>query len=696
MGDSIAFAPQGLNTDYGAQLTSAEQSIEQGVKTGQTQRAADAFAGLDINDPASTNHALAALVKAGAVDQAGAVQSLGFSRYVIGQKTGAISGLDSLYGGSSDQTPEAAPPATANPTAPPPAPLTPAQQAHAQAVMGFAKDSVDDLLGIADPAERAQAAQEIRAKAVNLGVPPQAVDSAIGDLSDQALKSQSEHYGAWLDHPSFGGQGEGAPPALHATTRAWTHDPVSLANPDIQKELARLSIIGVNIDPMVKALQAGQGYTGVVEPGDSLAKLGRITDRASRNPINPAPGSRVFNADTGGEMVGGEANPAPASVVNVGPAETPLIVRPTAGTASLIPSGGPENSPGGGAASPGHPGYAPTVAAPGVIAAATAHPAQYLGGLLGAPVRVSSVERGPEHNAAVGGAPGSEHIPGNGHAIDFAVPAGMSHDQVAAKILASGIPFDQLIFEANGSAHIGWGNGAQRGQVLDRSHGQSAVPGAGGDGMIHGKMVSAPFHPPGTPPGAMATRAPDGSLSFVPGTVVGAEGQAGLAGAANANPQVQHAQSAITAYNSLKANAGAMTGPAAMAMLQAVSGVTGDSKAVLASFGLPQEWIGKVEGFGGKSPLTPAMRQQILDAGYSGVESVYGQAAAVNAQAAVRERNAGLTPGSTQAPLGSHPAQFYISAATLPPASQRVINKTYDGPNGPHVWTVHGWRAIRP
>lgn len=711
MGDSIAFAPTALNTDYGAALTSSEGAINAGVQSNQVQATRDAFAHLDVNDPESTNSALSALVKAGAVDQANAVQNLNFQRYVIGQKQGAISGLDQLYGPEggapggqpADSAPPAAAPAAAAPGGSPfgeaPAPMTPAQQAHAQAVMGFAKDSVDNLLEIKDPAQRAEAAQQIRAKAVNLGVPPQAVDAAIGDLSDQALTSQSEHYQAWLDHPSFGGQSEGPPPALHATTQSWASQEPSLADPRIQKELARLSIIGVNIDPMVKALQAGQGYTGVVAPGQSLAKLGQVTGRTPYAPVTTSPGENVVSPDTGGVI---NAHPLANTTVTAPMGTNIFTFNPNPGGGvggDGAPAGGGGAPAGGGAASPAHPGYNPSVPAESVIAAATAHPAQYLSGLLGTPVQVTSTDRSPAHNAAVGGAPGSEHIPGNGHAIDFMPPAGMSHDQVAQKILASGVPFDQLIFEKNGSGHIGWSNGAQqRGQVLDRS-GQAqapAAPASGGSGLqlaAQGQKVSGLFHPANSAPGQMATQNPDGSLNYAPETGVGPTGQAGLQGSAATNPQVQRAQTAVTAYNALRANAGQMTGPAALSMLQAVSGVAGSPADVVKAMGLPQEWLGKGSAFLGKGPLTPEMQQQVMDAGYHALTAAYGQAAEVNAQRAAIEQRSGLPAGSTQAPLPSAPHRYFISAATLPPPAQRVIGQVYDGPNGPHVWSAKGWQA---
>lgn len=81
--------------------------------------------------------------------------------------------------------------------------------------------------------------------------------------------------------------------------------------------------------------------------------------------------------------------------------------------------------------------------------------------------QITSGARSPAHNAAVGGVPTSEHVPGQGVAYDFIPPHGMSNGDAMARIQSSGIPFDQLIGEGN-HIHVGWrpGGSAGRGQVI--------------------------------------------------------------------------------------------------------------------------------------------------------------------------------------------------------------------------------------
>lgn len=93
----------------------------------------------------------------------------------------------------------------------------------------------------------------------------------------------------------------------------------------------------------------------------------------------------------------------------------------------------------------------------------TAHRLELVRAFLGnRAVRVSSAFRSPECNALVGGSSNSSHC--SGEAVDFTV-AGMTPREVATKIAASSLEFDQLILEGVSSAkpdgawvHIGYGD----------------------------------------------------------------------------------------------------------------------------------------------------------------------------------------------------------------------------------------------
>ena len=97
--------------------------------------------------------------------------------------------------------------------------------------------------------------------------------------------------------------------------------------------------------------------------------------------------------------------------------------------------------------------------------------------LVGGPIIVSSGYRGPALNRAIGGSTSSAHMVGL--AADFDRP-GLTPKQVAQKIAASKIPFDQLILEypdSGGWVHLGLSAGAPRRQVLTIKSGTGYMPG---------------------------------------------------------------------------------------------------------------------------------------------------------------------------------------------------------------------------
>jgi hypothetical protein len=73
-------------------------------------------------------------------------------------------------------------------------------------------------------------------------------------------------------------------------------------------------------------------------------------------------------------------------------------------------------------------------------------PRNYLNGIVGSPVTVTSGLRSPEHNAAVGGVPNSDHLTGN--AFDF-VPQDVSMNDAMSRVRASGAPIKQVLNEGN-------------------------------------------------------------------------------------------------------------------------------------------------------------------------------------------------------------------------------------------------------
>lgn len=71
------------------------------------------------------------------------------------------------------------------------------------------------------------------------------------------------------------------------------------------------------------------------------------------------------------------------------------------------------------------------------------------------PLLISSGYRSPALNAAAGGKPGSQHL--LGEAVDFTCPTYGTPEQIVRAILASSIPYDQVIQEFGRWVHISFG-----------------------------------------------------------------------------------------------------------------------------------------------------------------------------------------------------------------------------------------------
>ena len=95
--------------------------------------------------------------------------------------------------------------------------------------------------------------------------------------------------------------------------------------------------------------------------------------------------------------------------------------------------------------------------------------------LLGVPILVSSGYRSPALNKTVGGSKTSAHM--QGLAADFTAPGFGTVLQVARKISASKIAYDQLIYEFGSWVHIGLSTGPPRRQNLSIFTGTGYLPG---------------------------------------------------------------------------------------------------------------------------------------------------------------------------------------------------------------------------
>jgi hypothetical protein len=133
----------------------------------------------------------------------------------------------------------------------------------------------------------------------------------------------------------------------------------------------------------------------------------------------------------------------------------PLPQPQGAGIMAPPPPQPPPQQAGGAAGGPSPSGGGPS------LPQMQAGPQQVFSKIIGSPVQISSAKRSPEHNAAVGGSPTSEHLQGT--AWDIVVPGGRNAAAIQ-KLVAAGFPFDQIIDEGS-HVHVGIG-GKMRGEVI--------------------------------------------------------------------------------------------------------------------------------------------------------------------------------------------------------------------------------------
>ena len=81
-------------------------------------------------------------------------------------------------------------------------------------------------------------------------------------------------------------------------------------------------------------------------------------------------------------------------------------------------------------------------------------------------IHVSSWYRCPKLNAAVGSKPTSAHL--TGWAVDFTCPTFGKPDRIVTRLLASKVPFDQVIHEFDSWVHISFNGTRKQALVIDK------------------------------------------------------------------------------------------------------------------------------------------------------------------------------------------------------------------------------------
>lgn len=249
------------------------QNALQGLDLRQRQGAQNALQHLDISDPGSVNNALTGLLKSGMIDQAKSLTDLAMTRGVNSSSLPVIQ--DAL--GMARQKLQAADQSS-----------TPQEQPQQQAadpqglhdrLMGEAADATGALLAIKDPTERATAANAVRQKFIQEGIPQANVDEVLGDLSDQGLAA----------HQKFFQDAAAGTPSPHPTSFAASRqqypDAFSAHNPGGQQAEATLN--GPFADPLIQGIMSK--YVADVSPGvnQAIAITGPERSAAASAPYTP-------------------------------------------------------------------------------------------------------------------------------------------------------------------------------------------------------------------------------------------------------------------------------------------------------------------------------------------------------------------------------------------------------------------------
>lgn len=344
MGDSIN-VDWGLAQDQANATGSMPQTMQQsalaGYQLGEKQAERTALNGMDVNDPSSVANATSGLVRAGNLEAAKGLSDLGYSRDIWNQYMGKDAPLAKFMARHKDEPdvqaassaasapPQAtalsgmegpAPAAPQGAPAPGGAPAAPGNfnfdPQHAYDSMNMAAHAAHELMQM-PPDKRYDAATDtspgsIRDSFAKRGLPPQAIDAALDDLSDGGLQEKRDHYSQIADtlarnpgvkaarkpgqvapvetgpngettvnvvgspptgNPppaavappaaqgvaSAGGGGTAVPAAqtppepvsipMHASTHSWSKD--LLAHPEVIQQIAAMRKYGLDLTPLV-------------------------------------------------------------------------------------------------------------------------------------------------------------------------------------------------------------------------------------------------------------------------------------------------------------------------------------------------------------------------------------------------------------------------------------------------------------
>lgn len=207
----------------------------------------------------------------------------------------------------------------------------------------------------------------------------------------------------------------------------------------------------------------------------------------------------------------------------------------------------------------------------------------------------------------------------------------------------------------------------------------------------------------GFAPGAVVVEDPTGKPSVAQSPEYGPEAKSSLRNQILTSDEYKQAQSAMSAYKAMIANAKTMTGPSAYAMLDTFARAINPGavarpqviETIEKNLGIPAQVVGKLDSAFGKGNLPPQVRQQIIDAVVPFAQAHWDQANHLNEANTDLARHHGFNPADVTAPLEGRPQRYSITAAEAgwPQQSDLVAGRVYNTPKGPLKWTGTGFRT---
>jgi hypothetical protein len=285
---------------------------------------------------------------------------------------------------------------------------------------------------------------------------------------------------------------------------------------------------------------------------------------------------------------------------------------------------------------------------------------------------ITSAERSPAHNAAVGGVPRSYHL--TGQAYDLVPPKGVSMGDYAAQV-AQQFPTLKAINEG------------------DHIHLQPQAPN-GLPSSAQGKVPNRPHYDQAT--NKMVQDMPDGTVKVI--------GDAPFSPSELRKGVMDHedykqATAATTAVKAMIGNAGKMDGPSAYAVLDTYARAINPGavtrpqviQTIEHSLGPYNQIVGALQRGVGQGGLPANVRQQVLDAVLPFAKSHYQVAKALNDQNTQIAQRIGMDPRNVVAPLESIPGGVHMS---LPSPNQLQEGHVYFNAKGtPAIWQNGGFHA---